>query len=101
MISKILDKIITAAIVCAIVCINLAIGINMERCSNRGGPANAVVADTIVVVDTVCIVQPVVKDSVVVRTIIERLPTVHTDTILTDSTNVAPKDKKKKEEDYA
>ena len=95
MISKILDKIITAAIVCAIVCINLAIGINMERCSNRGGPANAVVADTIVVVDTVCIVQPVVKDSVVVRTIIERLPIVHADTILTDmcdSTNVAPKD---------
>lgn len=91
-ISKILDKIITAAIVCAIVCTNLAIGMNMERCSNRGGPANVVVADTIVVVDTICVVQPVVKDSVVVRTIIERLPIVHVDTILTDSTNVAQKD---------
>lgn len=94
-ICKILDKVITTAMVLTVVCFILAIGMNMERCSNRNSPANAVVTDTIVVVDTVCIVQPVVKDSVVVRTIIERLPIVHADTILTDmcdSTNVSPKD---------
>lgn len=92
---KILDKIITAAMVLYFVCIILAIGMSMERCSNRNSPSNAVVTDTIVVVDTVCIVQPVVKDSVIVRTIIERLPIVHADTILTDmcdSTKVAPND---------
>ena len=92
---KILDKIITAAMVLEVVCIILAIGMIMERCSNRNAPGNPVVADTIVVVDTICVVQPVVKDSVVVRTIVERLPIVHADTILADmcdNTNVAPKD---------
>ena len=92
---KILDKIITAAMVLFVVCFILAIGMKMERCSNRNSPANAVVTDTIVVVDTVCIVQPVVKDSVVVRTIVERLPIVHADSILADmcdNTNVATKD---------
>lgn len=92
---KILDKIITAAMVLEVVCIILAIGMNMERCSNRNSPANAVVTDTIVVVDTICVVQPLVKDSVVVRTIIERHPIVQEDANLTDmcdSTNVAPKD---------